>query len=121
MTVIACICASSCRTYSSLNEKQKKYTVEIQSKTPGLMVYTVENGVERKVGVTPCTIYSEFAKVRYVTVEKGDIYQTIKLKTKCSQKENFRHKFSSPKDYLLGTRVTGKCFVYTQKKYFVDL
>lgn len=97
-------------------------TVTIASRTRGLPVYCTENGVERLAGFTPCEIYSDKAKIKYVTVKNGEIYQTISLKRKDrgSIYWNFMPMYTFVWGYFVD-KGTGRSRIYSQKEYFVDL
>lgn len=127
MTLIVCVTSlSSCATmtrWTDSGEKNKKmYTVRIDSKTQGLPVYCTENGNERLLGFTPCYVYSDKAKINYITVKNGEEYQTVKLKTKprASSYWNFVPMHTWIWGYFvdLGTR---QGVIYGQKDYYVDL
>lgn len=123
--IVCAISFSSCATmtrWTDSNEKNKRmYTVNIDSKTRGLPVYYTENGTERLLGFTPCNVYSDKAKIKYVTVKNGEEYQTVKLKTKArtSTYWNFVPYYTWIWGYFvdLGTR---RGLTYSQKDYYID-
>lgn len=125
-TVLVCISFSSCATMTrwldSPEKNKKMYTVTIDSKTPKLMVYTTENGIDIFQGTTPCDIYSDKAKIKYVTVRNGDIYQTVSLKTKLrtSTYWNFVPYYTWIWGFFVD-RATRRSVVYSQKDYYVDM
>lgn len=98
------------------------YTVTINSATKGLPVYYMENGIERFAGITPCKLYSDKAKIKYVTVKKGDIYQTIDLnrKDRGSIYWNFFPMYTFVWGYFVD-KGTSRSRIYGQKEYFVDM
>ncbi len=98
------------------------YTVTIDSHTRGLPVYYTENGIERFAGSTPCKIYSDKAKIKYVTIKNGDIYQTLSLKRKdrLSTYWNFVPFYTFLWGYVVD-KSTSRSRIYGQKKYYVDL
>ena len=105
------------------NEKNKRmYTVTVSSNSSRLPVYYTEKGQEKFLGYTPCQIYSDKAKIKYVTVKKGDIAQTVKLKTK--QRKSIWWNFVPYYTWIWGYFVdlgTRRGIVYGQKEYYVDL
>lgn len=115
-------CATMIRWCDTTEKNQKMYTVNIRSKTPGLMVYTTENGIDQFQGTTPCRIYSDKAKIKYVTVRNGEVYQTVHLKTKLrtSTYWNFVPWYTWIWGFFvdLGTRCS---VVYGQKDYYIEM
>ncbi len=124
--ILSIVCFSSCATMTrwfDSNEKNKRmYTVTINSKTRGLPVYYTDKQGEHLAGYTPCNIYSDKAKIQFITVKNGDIYQTVKLSTKprTSIYWNIVPAYTWIYGYFvdLGTR---RGITYKQKEYFVDL
>jgi len=114
-------CATMTRWTDSSAKNQQMYTVRINSKTRGLPVYCIEKGKERLLGVTPCNIYSDKAKIKYVTIKNGEVYQTVKLNTKprTSTYWNFVPWYTWIWGYFvdLGSR---RGLTYGQKEYYVD-
>lgn len=97
-------------------------SVIIDSRTKHLPVYYTENGVEHILGFTPCEIYSDKAKIKYVTVRNGDVYQTISLKRK--DRNSIYWNFFPMHTFVWGYFVdkgTGRSRIYSQKEYFVDM
>lgn len=126
VAIIVSVSFSSCATmtrWSDSSEKNKKmYTVYIRSKTPGLMVYTTENGIDHFQGTTPCRIYSDKAKIKYVTVRNGEVYQSVPLKTKLRTSTYWN--FAPFHTWLWGffvDRGTRRSVVYGQKDYYIDM
>lgn len=127
LTIVLCtIALSSCATMTRWTDSSEKnarmYTVRIDSKTKRLPVYCTEKGTERFVGYTPCNIYSDKAKIQYVTVKKGDIYQVVKLKTKL--RTSIYWNFVPYYTWIWGffvDRGTRRGLTYSQKDYYVDL
>lgn len=126
LCVITCASLSSCATMTrwcdSSEKNRKMYTVNVKSRTPGLMVYYTEDGIERFAGTTPCRVYSDKAKLKYVTVRNGDIYQTVKLKTK--PRTSTYWNFFPMHTFIWGFFVdqgTGRGKTYSQKEYYVDM
>ena len=124
---IICVCMfSSCATmkrWSDSPEKNEKmYTVFIDSRTKGLPVYYTEKGVEKIAGVTPCYIYSDKAKIKFVTIKNEDVYHTMPLKTKL-RTSTIWNVLPGPL-FIWGffaDGISGRSVVYSQKEYFVDL
>jgi hypothetical protein len=109
--------------WSDSTEKNKRmYTVRIDSKTSGLPVYCTVKGNERLLGLTPCNIYSDKAKIKYVTVKNGDEFQTVKLRTKLriSCYWNFLPYYTWIWGYIVD-RFSRTGLTYAQKEYYVDL
>lgn len=126
--VLVCISLSSCATvnrwFDSTQKNKRMYTVKITSKTPGLMVFTTEKGVERYVGTTPCYIYSDRAKIKYVTVKRGDIYQTVPLKTRPRPSSYWNFAPWPMYNWIWGfflDQATGRGKEYSQKEYYIEM
>lgn len=115
-------CSTMTRWCDSSEKNQEMYTVTIRSKTPGLSVYTTENGIDRFQGTTPCRIYSDKAKIKYVTIQNGDIYQTVSLKTKLrtSTYWNFVPYYTWIWGFFVD-RANRASVVYSQKDYYIDM
>lgn len=115
-------CATMTRWIDSSEKNSEMYTVYITSKTPKLPVYYTENGIEHYVGNTPCEIYSDKAKIKYVTVQNGSIYQTVPLKRKdrLSTYWNFVPYYTFIWGYFVD-KGTSRSRIYSQKEYYVDL
>lgn len=126
LCIIVASCFSSCATmtrwFDSTEKNRGMYTVTIKSKTKGLPVYVTEDGIERKVGNTPCHIYSDKAKIKYVAVKNGDIYQTVKLKRK--DRPSIYWNFFPMYTWIWGYFVdkgTSRGRMYADKEYYVDM
>lgn len=126
--ILVCVSSSSCATmtrwFDSSEKNKKMYTVTIRSKTPGLMVYTTENGIDYFQGTTPCRIYSDKCKIKYVTVRNGDVYQTVKLGTKPRISSYWNFVPYPMYNWIWGfflDQGTGRGKTYGQKEYFVDM
>ena len=126
LLIVFCLLQTSCATmtrwFDSSEKNQRMNTVYIDSKTKGLPVYYTEDGIERFVGLTPCKLYSDKAKIKYVTVKNGDIYQTIALKRK--DRGSIYWNFFQMHTFIWGYFVdkgTGRSRIYGQKEYFIDL
>ena len=123
---VACVSFTGCATMTgwcdSGTKRKEMRTVTIASRTRGLPVYYTENGVERLAGFTPCEIYSDKAKIKYVTVKNGEIYQTLSLKRKDrgSIYWNFMPMYTFVWGYFVD-KGSGRSRIYSQKEYFVDL
>ncbi len=123
--IICVISLSSCATMTrwtdSTEKNQRMYTVRIDSKTRGLPVYYTDKGNERFLGYTPCSVYSDKAKIKYVTVKNGEEYQTVALKTK--QRTSIIWNFVPYYTFIWGYFVdlgTRRGLTYSQKEYYVD-
>lgn len=103
-------------------ENKEMNTVYIDSKTKNLPVYYTHKGVEHFVGNTPCSLYSDKASVKYVTVKNGDIYQTIELERedRLSTYWNFIPACTFLWGYVVD-KGTSRSRIYKNKNYFVDL
>lgn len=123
--IVCAISFSSCATmtrWTDSTEKNKKmYTVHINSKTRGLPVYCTENGTVRLLGHTPCNVYSDKAKIKYITVKNGEEYQTVKLKIKprTSTYWNFVPYYTWIWGYFVD-RGSRRGLTYGQKDYYID-
>lgn len=123
---LCAISLSSCATmtrWSDSTEKNKKmYTVRVDSRTKGLPVYYNDKNGERYAGATPCNIYSDKCKIKYITVKNGEIYQTVKLKIKPrpSSYWNFVPYYTFIWGYIVD-QSTGRGREYGQKDYYVDM
>lgn len=115
-------CATMTRWFDSNEKNKRMYTVRIDSRTRGLPVYYTDKGVERFVGYTPCTLYSDKAKIHYVTVKNGDVHQTVTLKRegRLSTYWNFVPYYTFIWGYFVD-QGTGRGRVYGQKDYYVDM
>ena len=115
-------CATMTRWFDSPSKNNEMYTVYIDSKTKGLPVYTHQYGAPLKVGTTPCRIYSDRAKVKYVTVENAGTFQTVKLdrKPRKSSYWNFVPYYTWIWGYFVD-QGTGRGKTYGRKTYYVDL
>ncbi|MDE6643973.1 MAG: hypothetical protein K2K27_07720 [Muribaculaceae bacterium] len=125
-TIVICISFSSCATMTRWTDSKEKnakmYTVTIRSKTPGLNVYSTEKGDDRLLGKTPCQVYSDKAKIKYVTVQNGDIYETVNLKTtlRPSTYWNFVPYYTWIWGFFVD-RGTRRSVIYSQKDYYIDM
>lgn len=124
--IILSTCCTSCATFmhwcDSDTKQHEMYTVYIDSKTKGLPVYVTYDDSEILYGKTPCRIYSEKAKIKYVTVKNGDIYQTITLKRKdrLSTYWNFIPMHTFVWGYFVD-KGSSNSRMYSQTSYYVDL
>ena len=117
-------CATANRWFDSEEKNRRMYTVRIDSRTKGLPVYYADKDRDRYVGSTPCTIYSDRCKIKYVTVRNGDVYQTIKLKSKPRTSSYWNFVPYPLYNWIWGfflDQGTGRGKTYGQKDYYVDM
>lgn len=124
LLIICCLssCATMTRWFDSYDKNHEMYTVTIKSRTKGLPVYYSNDGKERLAGYTPCELYSDKAKIKYITVKNGDVYQTVKLKRRGRKSTywNFVPYYTFIWGYFVDQH-SGRGRTYSDKEYYVDL
>lgn len=115
-------CATMTRWFDEPEKQKQLYSVKINSATKGLPIYSTEDGRERLLGYTPCWIYSDKAKIKYITVKNGEIYQTLSLqrKDRASIYWNFFPSYTFIWGYFVD-KGTSRSRVYSKKEYYVNL